>query len=41
MAHYRRAIMKYVKEAAIAAYWVLIFLALIIPNATAFWNPNL
>lgn len=38
---HRRVILKHVKEALVAVYWVLIFLALIIPNATSFWNPNL
>lgn len=36
-----RAIMKSIKSVVIAIWWTLIFLALFIPNATAFWNPNL
>lgn len=37
----RRVILKKMKKAVEGIFWVLIFLALIIPNATSFWNPNL
>lgn len=41
MNHRKHAIIKKMKMALEALFTILIFLALIIPNSTAFWNPNL
>lgn len=37
----KHAIMKKVKTTLEAVFWVLIFLSILIPNSTSFWNPHL